>query len=183
MKMRATWTLLSQNAQVTGLDDGPAHAGHRPRRGCATASVRRAATKDYVREALVQVLGVDWKVEAIVDPSTPSRPAAAGDPERAVRPAAAEAAVAAGRAEPGAAEAEVAPRRRRRRRRRRPTHQDLLARELGAKVIGSTTQLTPVAPPGGDHEAAARASGGGDHRPRTSRRPEATPARPVRRRR
>ena len=136
---RYTWTLLSHNAQVAALDDGRitlamVNAGARD-------SFLRGGSDEIVREALVRVLGVDWKVDAIVDPSTapspaPSRPQAALSAPSGR--AAAEAAVAAqAAAEPGTAEAEVAP----------SvddddaddsaeTHQDLLARELGAKVIG-----------------------------------------------
>ena len=75
---RLTWTLISQNAQVQGVSDGrltlasvtPGAAGH--------ASCGRSDHQDYVREALIEVLGVDWKVDAIVDPSTaPTEPAAA----------------------------------------------------------------------------------------------------------
>jgi len=136
---RYTWTLLSHNAQVAALDDGRitlamVNAGARD-------SFLRGGSDEIVREALVRVLGVDWKVDAIVDPSTapspaPSRPQAALSAPSGR--AAAEAAVAAqAAAEPGTPEAEVAP----------SvddddaddsaeTHQDLLARELGAKVIG-----------------------------------------------
>jgi DNA polymerase-3 subunit gamma/tau len=135
---RYTWTLLSHNAQVAALDDGRitlamVNAGARD-------SFLRGGSDEIVREALVRVLGVDWKVDAIVDPSTAPTPAPARPQAALSAPsgrAAAEAAVAAQAAEPTGPEAEVVP----------SvddddaddsalTHQDLLARELGAKVIG-----------------------------------------------
>ena len=125
--------------------DGRLTLGFGQRRRCATASSAAAATR-IVREALIEVLGVDWKVEAIVDPSTAPTEAAAAAP-----PAAAPAgrrAVGAGRrrgrgGRRGRPPTGV-PRCRGRPRRpttrtpttTRSTHHDLLARELGAKVIG-----------------------------------------------
>jgi DNA polymerase-3 subunit gamma/tau len=138
---RTTWAFVSQNAQVKGVDDG------RLTLSFTTAGLRdvflsRSDHQDYVREALIQVLGVDWKVDAIVDPSsTPTAAPAAPAPtlESSVPSgrAAAEAAVAAAGAAPGIAAVDEAP--------SADdedaddstlTHEDLLARELGAKVIG-----------------------------------------------
>jgi DNA polymerase III subunit gamma/tau len=162
---RFTWTLLSHNAQVAALDNGRltlamVNAGARD-------SFAGGGSDEIVREALIQVLGVDWKVEAIVDPSVspspspsrpaPGRPAASpGAPDGAPANAADSAAASSpgqpapesGRAagvqraaaessaisaastdsepspdDPDADDGEV-------------THQDLLARELGARVIG-----------------------------------------------
>jgi DNA polymerase-3 subunit gamma/tau len=156
---RFTWTLLSHNAQVAALDNGRltlamVNAGARD-------SFAGGGSDEIVREALIQVLGVDWKVEAIVDPSAspsaaapaaPARPAPArsdapagrtssapgGEPpatsaraEGAQRAAAQGETAGAGAAadaepspdDPDADDAEV-------------SHQDLLARELGARVIG-----------------------------------------------
>jgi DNA polymerase-3 subunit gamma/tau len=64
---RFTWTLLSHNAQVAAIDNGRltlamVNAGARD-------SFAGGGSDEIVREALIQVLGVDWKVEAIVDPS------------------------------------------------------------------------------------------------------------------
>ena len=139
---RFTWTLLSHNAQVAGVESGRltlsmVNAGARD-------SFVSSGSDEIVRQALITVLSVDWQVDAVVDPTT--------DPAQAAAPAAA-----AGRGSPGptgraaamaaVAEEEAA----------RPaepghedtpsaddadadetglTHQDLLARELGAKVIG-----------------------------------------------
>jgi DNA polymerase-3 subunit gamma/tau len=119
----------------------------------ARDSFLRGGSDEIVREALIKVLGVDWKVDAIVDPSTDPGSAQAGSAPSggggdATPPAAApapsgRAAAMAAVAEEAAATAEE------------PsgvedapsaddddaddsglTSQDLLARELGAKVIG-----------------------------------------------
>jgi DNA polymerase-3 subunit gamma/tau len=146
---RFTWTLLSHNAQVAALDNGRltlamVNAGARD-------SFAGGGSDEIVREALIQVLGVDWKVEAIVDPSvSPSGPAPDRSPSAAPaesppdpvpsaeRPRAVGAARAAAESsaaadpspdaepspdDPDADDGEV-------------SHQDLLARELGARVIG-----------------------------------------------
>ena len=73
---KTTWSFISQNAQVKGVGEG------RLTLSFSTAGLRdvfmsRSDHQDYVREAMIQVLGVDWKVDAIVDPST-APPAAAG---------------------------------------------------------------------------------------------------------
>ncbi|MDP9397579.1 MAG: DNA polymerase III subunit gamma and tau, partial [Actinomycetota bacterium] len=62
---RYTWTLLSHNAQVTALD------GRRLVLGMQSAGARdrilAGGNDEIVRQALIDVLGVDWKVEAVVD--------------------------------------------------------------------------------------------------------------------
>jgi DNA polymerase-3 subunit gamma/tau len=139
---RYTWTLLSHNAQVAALEPG------RMTLAMVNAGARdgflRGGSDEIVREALVRVLGVDWKVDAIIDPSAGPAPAAAApaaEPATEQAPsgrAAAQAAVAAEAArstgEPGVDDAPSAD---------DPdaddaalSHHDLLARELGAKVIG-----------------------------------------------
>jgi DNA polymerase-3 subunit gamma/tau len=150
---RFTWTLLSHNAQVAGLEGGRltlamVNAGARD-------SFLRGGSDEIVREALIQVLGVDWKVDAIVDPTTdPAAPVSGGartPAAGAAAPAQAQGATAApsGRAAAMAAVAEESAQA------AGPgpaedvpsaddedaddtglTSQDLLARELGAKVIG-----------------------------------------------
>lgn len=140
---RTTWAFVSQNAQVQGVDQG------RLTLGFSTAGLRdvflsRSDHQDFVREALIQVLGVDWKIDAIVVPGTadvapsaaqaPSTPAAPVSSGRAAAEAAvaAEAVEASGRPQvedtpsaddPDADDGDL-------------SHHDLLARELGAKVIG-----------------------------------------------
>jgi DNA polymerase-3 subunit gamma/tau len=141
---RFTWTLLSHNAQVAALD------GSRLTLAMVNAGARdsflRGGSDEIVREALVRVLGVDWKIDAIVDPSTtpttpttpaPSAPAAAGAPAPSGR-AAAEAAVAAEAAEAAAGPAveDVPSADDQDADDTGLSHHDLLARELGAKVIG-----------------------------------------------
>jgi len=161
---RFTWTLLSHNAQVAGVADGRltlamVNAGARD-------SFTSSGSDEIVRQALITVLAVDWKVDAVVDPST--------DPAAAGAPAAAAPAATSPAAGPGAEAGPAAPQP------KRPaapsgraaamaavaeeaaaatgnpvgsaddapsaddpdadetglTSQDLLARELGAKVIG-----------------------------------------------
>jgi len=140
---RLTWTLISQNAQVQGVSDGRLTLGFSTP-GLRDTFLGRSDHQDYVREALIEVLGVDWKVDAIVDPSTAPTEAAAAAPPAPSRPAAApsgraaaEAAVAAEAAPTGVPDVEATP--------SADdedadddalTHHDLLARELGAKVIG-----------------------------------------------
>jgi DNA polymerase-3 subunit gamma/tau len=150
---RFTWTLLSHNAQVAAVGGGRltltmVNAGARD-------SFTGGGSDEILREALIQVLGVDWKVEAIIDPSTTpsgaSAPPAAAPAGRTAARGSAASAAAAGRAAgepspgladdartgPSPAEDDAAPSA------DDPdaddtavTHQDLLARELGAKVIG-----------------------------------------------
>jgi DNA polymerase-3 subunit gamma/tau len=71
--------MLSQNAQVTGLDGSTltialVNAGARD-------SFINSRSEEYVQQALHAVLGVTWKIEAIVDPS--ARPGATGSDEPA----------------------------------------------------------------------------------------------------
>ena len=70
-KRRFTWILLSQNAQVAELRNGTlllamSNAGARD-------SFARGGNEDVLREAIVVVMGADFAVETMVDPSaTPS---------------------------------------------------------------------------------------------------------------
>jgi DNA polymerase-3 subunit gamma/tau len=125
---RTTWSFISQNAAVRDVSND------RLTLSFSTAGLRdvflsRSDHQDFVREALIQVLGVDWKVDAIVDPSGAPGPAqppseAAGRTAPAASPAAAAPVEDTPSADdPDADDGDV-------------THQDLLARELGAKVIG-----------------------------------------------
>jgi len=140
---RTTWSFISQNASVRDVTND------RLTLSFSTAGLRdvflsRSDHQDYVREALIQVLGVDWKVDAIVDPSgaPDPPPVETGANRPSQRPAstrgpapdtASAGATSAASSEPAAGEPsaddpdadDVAV-----------THQDLLARELGAKVIG-----------------------------------------------
>ncbi|AWB90963.1 DNA polymerase III subunit gamma and tau [Aeromicrobium chenweiae] len=65
---RFAWIMLSQNAQVMGLDGqvltiALVNAGARD-------SFINSGSAEYVQKALHQVLGVTWRIEAIVDPGT-----------------------------------------------------------------------------------------------------------------
>jgi DNA polymerase-3 subunit gamma/tau len=147
---RFTWTLLSHNAQVAGLEGGRltlamVNAGARD-------SFLRGGSDEIVREALIKVLGVDWKVDAIVDPSTdPAAAQAAAREAGGAQSATPEVPAAGGRAAAMAAvaqESAAAPPQEEGGPDDAPsaddedaddtglTSQDLLARELGAKVIG-----------------------------------------------
>lgn len=65
---RFTWILLSQNAQVVGFDGqvltiGMKNAGARD-------SFVNSGSDDILRKAAADAIGADWRIEAIVDPST-----------------------------------------------------------------------------------------------------------------
>ncbi len=69
---RFTWVMLSQNAQVTGVDASTltialVNAGARD-------SFMNSGSDRIVAQALADVLGVDWRIEAIVDPSAQPGP-------------------------------------------------------------------------------------------------------------
>ena len=73
-KRRFTWILLSQNAQVTELRNGTlllamSNTGARD-------SFARGGNEDVLREAIVVVMGADFAVETMVDPSATSSEAA-----------------------------------------------------------------------------------------------------------
>ncbi|MFH9401560.1 DNA polymerase III subunit gamma and tau [Streptomyces sp. NPDC017638] len=80
-RRRFTWILLSQNAQVTGFD------GTTLQLGFVNAGARDnfsgSGSEDVLRQALAEQFNVQWKIEAVVDPSgggTPQSPAAASGP-------------------------------------------------------------------------------------------------------
>ncbi|MEU0057716.1 DNA polymerase III subunit gamma and tau [Streptomyces sp. NPDC006334] len=66
-RRRFTWILLSQNAQVTGFD------GTTLQLGFASAGARDnfagSGSEDVLRQALSEQFNVQWKIEAVVDPS------------------------------------------------------------------------------------------------------------------
>lgn len=115
---RYAWILLSQNAHVKAVDGsiitiGMVNAGARD-------SFLRSGADDILRQALVTELGVDWRVEAIVDANTepsggdarrdaPPAGREPGAPPAASEPAAA--AAAAATAEPAAPELDEAAKR------------------------------------------------------------------------
>jgi DNA polymerase III subunit gamma/tau len=86
-KRRFTWILLSQNAQVAEVRDGVlllamANTGARD-------SFGRGGSEDVLREALVVVLGTDFRIETMVDPGGAGAAGSAGQPagRAAPRPA------------------------------------------------------------------------------------------------
>ena len=67
LKRRYTWILLSQNAQVAAVDDKTLtialiNAG-------ARNSFSSGGSEEILRQAAIDVIGHDWRIEAIVDPS------------------------------------------------------------------------------------------------------------------
>ncbi|PNG16029.1 DNA polymerase III subunit gamma and tau, partial [Streptomyces cahuitamycinicus] len=75
-RRRFTWILLSQNAQVAGFD------GTTLQLGFVNAGARdnflSSGSEDVLRQALGEQFNVQWKIEAIVDPSGGSAPPAPG---------------------------------------------------------------------------------------------------------
>jgi DNA polymerase-3 subunit gamma/tau len=87
---RLAWSLLSQSAQVHALDGRTltvafVNAGSRE-------SFARNGCDEVLRQVLIDVLGVDWRVESIVDPSASAASAAspaagpAGPPQASTPP-------------------------------------------------------------------------------------------------
>ncbi|MFE9252050.1 DNA polymerase III subunit gamma and tau [Streptomyces sp. NPDC007088] len=75
---RFTWILLSQNAQVTGFDGttlqiGFVNAGARD-------NFSGSGSEDVLRQALSSRFGVQWKIEAVIDPSGGGSGGGAGGP-------------------------------------------------------------------------------------------------------
>jgi DNA polymerase-3 subunit gamma/tau len=95
-RRRVTWIHLTQNAQVVAVDAktltlGFANTG-------ARESFEAGGSAEIVRQAAIDVVGADWKIETIVDPGAdaaaapppaPAEPAAesAPEPEPAAPPA------------------------------------------------------------------------------------------------
>ncbi|TXL60663.1 DNA polymerase III subunit gamma and tau [Aeromicrobium terrae] len=138
---RYTWVMLSQNAQVVSRD-GETLTIALVNAGARDSFVSKGSG-DHLRQALGEVLGVSWRIEAIVDPSAdPSRdqtPAEAPAPKtsgvkapEAVHEAMAKKSSPAEREDPDAAAHPDDP--------VVDTGDDdpeqLLSRELGARVIG-----------------------------------------------
>ncbi|MFE9771047.1 DNA polymerase III subunit gamma and tau [Streptomyces sp. NPDC005931] len=77
-RRRFTWILLSQNAQVSGFDGTTLQLGFV--NGGARDNFLSSGSEDVLRQALAEQFHVQWKIEAIVDPSgggaAPPAPAA-----------------------------------------------------------------------------------------------------------
>jgi DNA polymerase-3 subunit gamma/tau len=79
---RYTWILLSQNAQVIGLEGNVLTIGFK--NAGARDSFLGGGSEEILRQAAIDVIGVDWRIDAIVDPSADP---AAGTAPRVTRPA------------------------------------------------------------------------------------------------
>jgi DNA polymerase-3 subunit gamma/tau len=64
---RFTWMLLSQNAQVVGVEGNVLTLGFK--NAGARESFAGGGSDEILRQALIDMVGADWKVEAIIDPS------------------------------------------------------------------------------------------------------------------
>ena len=79
---RFTWILLSQNAQVIGVDASSITVGFKT--AGARDSFVGGGSEEILRQAAIDLVGVDWKVETAVDSS--AQPGAETSP-RVIRPA------------------------------------------------------------------------------------------------
>lgn len=86
---RYTWILLSQNAQVIGLEGNVLTLGFK--NAGARDSFLGGGSEEILRQAAIDVIGADWRVEAVVDPSAdPGAGTAPRVTRSATEPAAAE---------------------------------------------------------------------------------------------
>jgi DNA polymerase-3 subunit gamma/tau len=84
-KRRFTWILLSQNAQVAELRNGTLLLGMS--NSGARDSFARGGNEDVLREAIVVVMGADFAIETMVDPSATSPTGASRTPQAVPRSA------------------------------------------------------------------------------------------------
>ncbi|MER7025595.1 MULTISPECIES: DNA polymerase III subunit gamma and tau [Streptomyces] len=75
-RRRFTWILLSQNAQVSGFDGTTLQIGF-PNAG-ARDSFANGGSEDVLKDVLAERFQVQWRVEAIVDPSGGANPPTGG---------------------------------------------------------------------------------------------------------
>ncbi len=78
---RFTWILLSQNAQVIGVDATSLTVGFKT--AGARDSFLGGGSEEILRQAAIDMIGADWKIEAALDPS--AQPGQESAP-RVVRP-------------------------------------------------------------------------------------------------
>jgi DNA polymerase-3 subunit gamma/tau len=64
---RFTWILLSQNAQVIGVDAESLTVGFKT--AGARDSFIGGGSEEILRQAAIDMIGADWKIETAVDPS------------------------------------------------------------------------------------------------------------------
>lgn len=79
-RRRLTWSLLSASAQIIAVDDkiitiGIVNAGARD-------SFTRSNSDEILRQAFIEVVGIDRKIEAIIDPSVDGTPQAKSAPTK-----------------------------------------------------------------------------------------------------
>jgi DNA polymerase-3 subunit gamma/tau len=79
-KRRLTWSLLSASAQIIAVDDklitiGIVNAGARD-------SFLRSNSDEILRQSFIDVVGIDRKIEAIIDPSVEATPQAKSAPTK-----------------------------------------------------------------------------------------------------
>lgn len=79
-KRRLTWSLLSASAQIIAIDDtaitiGIINAGARD-------SFLRSNSDEILRQAFIDVVGIDRKIEAIIDPSVEGTPQQKSSPSK-----------------------------------------------------------------------------------------------------
>jgi DNA polymerase-3 subunit gamma/tau len=79
---RFTWILLSQNAQVIGVDATSLTVGFKT--AGARDSFVGGGSEEILRQAAIDMIGADWKIEVAVDPS--ADPGSETSP-RVIRPA------------------------------------------------------------------------------------------------
>ncbi|MEV7674164.1 DNA polymerase III subunit gamma and tau [Streptomyces sp. NPDC088752] len=86
-RRRFTWILLSQNAQVAGFDGTTLQLGFL--NAGARDNFASSGSEDVLKQALAEQFNVQWKIEAIIDPSGGAAPppAAANFGGRPVAPA------------------------------------------------------------------------------------------------
>ncbi|MFB9394086.1 DNA polymerase III subunit gamma and tau, partial [Streptomyces coeruleoprunus] len=71
-RRRFTWILLSQNAQVAGFDGTTLQLGFL--NAGARDNFASSGSEDVLKQALSEQFGVQWKIEAIIDPSGGAAP-------------------------------------------------------------------------------------------------------------
>ncbi|MFI1937782.1 DNA polymerase III subunit gamma and tau [Streptomyces purpureus] len=96
-RRRFTWILLSQNAQVAGFDGTTLQLGFL--NAGARDNFASSGSEEVLKQALAEQFNVNWKIEAIIDPSGGSAPPPA-TPGYGSRPPAAPAAPAPGPQQP-----------------------------------------------------------------------------------
>ncbi|MGN9819645.1 DNA polymerase III subunit gamma and tau [Streptomyces sp. SD11] len=71
-RRRFTWILLSQNAQVTGFDGSTLQIGFV--NVGARDNFASSGSEEVLKQALSELFNVNWKIEAVIDPSGGSAP-------------------------------------------------------------------------------------------------------------